>query len=782
MSLAVRKLFTCNESDSFRPLRNTVERTRPKLNLIPDINEPENFITPAEYELSLRLTIQELKQLGQPKIQEVENILSFKQLIDPTLMPGYQKLIESIEVKTKISDEHPNREFIDLESKEIADPIEQWTEKLIGNIKIQRDGMNLSQDEIYELEALIWFHFDSLANLSNARSLELDIVEFYQSSNFYNLDPVEQVEKSSELLNGLMKKYPLKKDEIEILIALMTSRNNGKGLLETMLRLWKQYNLGERKGTIAKIVSSYLFSHLIQGITPFFFQYGIAYPTLGHVAGNGISAYCELLGELKEAELMNDIRAKINKRISDSMFFKTYEFTQTRSLGEIFKTIETGKESTIHLLTEAISQIFPQSVGIGTAFTGLMLINPILGLINLVSIPLTFVIGTIYNRKIRPIHKSELKEGEEVATQLADVKNGMQEILTSPNVPEIANSVKNKMDKKDNLSFQKILNEIKMRYAAYFTFNTTVGVSSGAGLLLYMLGKIPEGAVLSNVFYSEALSDPFKDLVKKCFTKFPRYIQDIERMEEILGEADKLDLPDGEREKERIPVSKLDNHHLSLKGLKFKNILNGVNLDINEGEFITIVGPSGVGKSTLLRNIAGLYKPDSGSIEIGGVNITDIKKYGDESIYSVMSYCNQEPQIFQEMTLRENLMLWSNKPTDDAYLNQMLENLYLDKFTDRLDEKINHFSGGEKVRLGVARTLIKGAKIILLDEPTASLDSEASLEVRKILRKIHKEYPKTTIICVTHDATLIEESLRLGRSINLGISNNAEAGQLEIAG
>ena len=103
----------------------------------------------------------------------------------------------------------------------------------------------------------------------------------------------------------------------------------------------------------------------------------------------------------------------------------------------------------------------------------------------------------------------------------------------------------------------------------------------------------------------------------------------------------------------------MGNFDISIKNLRYKNILKGINLDIKQGEFLTIAGASGAGKSTLLRNLVGLYKSDGGEIEIGGVKNDNIKKYGKESIYSIMSYCNQTPQIFEGMTLRENLLLWS---------------------------------------------------------------------------------------------------------------------------
>ena len=175
MSLTIRKLFTCTESDSFRPTRKEFERARTEAKSTPDNSNHENSITPAEYELSLRLAIQEFQKPGQAEITQVENILPFEKLIDSELMRGHEKIAGIMETKTKISNEHPKREFIDIENEEIASQIESWTENLVKNIKAERGIAGLSQDEIYELEALAWFHFDSLASAANAKSLEQDI-------------------------------------------------------------------------------------------------------------------------------------------------------------------------------------------------------------------------------------------------------------------------------------------------------------------------------------------------------------------------------------------------------------------------------------------------------------------------------------------------------------------------------------------------------------------------------------------------------------------------------
>ncbi len=320
------------------------------------------------------------------------------------------------------------------------------------------------------------------------------------------------------------------------------------------------------------------------------------------------------------------------------------------------------------------------------------------------------------------------------------------------------------MDRIDTLSLGRFVEETKMDLIRRIPFDVSTVVAAGVGGALQAVGMISGGAILSNITYSGMLNYPVQELVSLYFNRFSRYIQDIQRMDEIFGKYEKLDLPEGEKEKERVPISELENFDISIKNLRYKNILRGISMNIKQGEFLAISGASGIGKSTLLRNLVGLYKPGGGEIEIGGVKNDNIKKYGKKSIYSVMSYCNQNPQIFDEMTLRENILLWSKEEISYEKIKKVLEDLHLEKFIGRLDEEVKNLSGGERVRIGVARTLVKGAKIMLLDEPTASLDSQAATEVRKIISEINEKYPDTTIICVSHDEEMIKISKR---SVNM---------------
>ena len=225
-------------------------------------------------------------------------------------------------------------------------------------------------------------------------------------------------------------------------------------------------------------------------------------------------------------------------------------------------------------------------------------------------------------------------------------------------------------------------------------------------------------------------------------------------MEDLLGPYELLDHPQGLRELARKPVSDLERFDIKVENLKFKHILSGVSLDIPQGSFVTIKGPSGIGKSTLFRHLVGLYPGDSGTVKYGGTDIDGIKKYGDESIFTKIAYANQNPQYFEDMTLRENLLLWTPKEIPNERIESVLKDLKLDAIIDRLDAKTKHFSGGEMRRIGIARALLKDPKVLYLDEPTANLDAASTLQVMKIIQELRKTRPDMTLVAITHDPVL----------------------------
>ena len=189
--------------------------------------------------------------------------------------------------------------------------------------------------------------------------------------------------------------------------------------------------------------------------------------------------------------------------------------------------------------------------------------------------------------------------------------------------------------------------------------------------------------------------------------------------------------------------------------------VDSVNLTVEEGEFIAILGASGSGKSTLLHMIGCVDEPTIGHVYLNGEDIyalNDSKqsKLRRESISIVYQFYNLIPtlNVVENITLPLDL---SRKKVDQEYLDELLKLL---KLEDRKKHLPNELSGGEQQRVAIGRALIARPNIILADEPTGNLDSKNSLEVMNILKRANEIY-KQTIIMVTHDEELAKFAKRI---------------------
>ena len=192
-------------------------------------------------------------------------------------------------------------------------------------------------------------------------------------------------------------------------------------------------------------------------------------------------------------------------------------------------------------------------------------------------------------------------------------------------------------------------------------------------------------------------------------------------------------------------------------------VLEGVNLDVRAGEFIALMGPSGSGKSTLLNLIAGIDKPTSGSIEIGGVNIATLSEgeladWRAANVGFIFQFYNLMPVLtaFENVELPlllTNLSRAQRKEHVEAALNMV-------SLTDRMDHYPNELSGGQQQRVAIARALVTDPTLIVADEPTGDLDRVTAGEVLDLMEELHSELGKT-IIMVTHDPKAAARAKRL---------------------
>ncbi len=200
-------------------------------------------------------------------------------------------------------------------------------------------------------------------------------------------------------------------------------------------------------------------------------------------------------------------------------------------------------------------------------------------------------------------------------------------------------------------------------------------------------------------------------------------------------------------------ISVRDLYKLYRVGDSVVRALDGISLDIREGEFCAVVGTSGSGKSTLLNMLAGLERPTKGEVVIGG---SHIEKMNEDQLVRFrrenVGFIFQSFHLMSTMNALENVALpltFRGTPRKERMkrADRMLDLVSLSKHKNHLP---NQLSGGQQQRVGVARALVSDPKIIFADEPTGNLDSHTSEEVMRLMQKIVGEQ-KRTLVMVTHD-------------------------------
>ena len=192
---------------------------------------------------------------------------------------------------------------------------------------------------------------------------------------------------------------------------------------------------------------------------------------------------------------------------------------------------------------------------------------------------------------------------------------------------------------------------------------------------------------------------------------------------------------------------------------KYKNdhyALKNVNLEINSGEFVFVVGSSGAGKSTLMKLLYSEEKPTSGIVSIGGINIANIKSNKIPNLRRCMGIVFQDYKLLQNQTVFDNVAyvirtLGISSKEINARVHGALKIVGL---YEKMNATPAELSGGEQQRVGIARAIVNGPPLLIADEPTGNLDPQNSMEIMQILDQINQR--GITVIVSTHDNNMVD--------------------------
>lgn len=207
------------------------------------------------------------------------------------------------------------------------------------------------------------------------------------------------------------------------------------------------------------------------------------------------------------------------------------------------------------------------------------------------------------------------------------------------------------------------------------------------------------------------------------------------------------------------------------------HVLEGVNLQVHNKENVVVLGRSGSGKSVLIKIICGLLKPDSGTVNVLGKEVAKLNDRELQKFRLLIGFSFQSSALYDSMTIKENLafpLVRHSKQLTRKEVNAQIESVLDDVgLLQTLNQMPSELSGGQRKRVGIARTLILRPQIMLYDEPTSGLDPITSIEINKLINHVRHKFNTTSII-ITHDLTCAKTTgdkvamLYEGRFINEG--------------
>jgi len=203
-------------------------------------------------------------------------------------------------------------------------------------------------------------------------------------------------------------------------------------------------------------------------------------------------------------------------------------------------------------------------------------------------------------------------------------------------------------------------------------------------------------------------------------------------------------------------------HKYFTRGSERIDVLQGVNLDIPQGDFLALMGPSGSGKTTLLNLMGGLDRPSAGSLEVGGSNIatlsgSQLSRWRSQNIGFVFQLYNLLPVLTAERNVELPLLLTRLSKAERR--KRVAIALKVVGLSERARHYPRQLSGGQEQRVGIARAIVTDPTLLLADEPTGDLDRKAGDEILDLLQTLNRDHGKT-IVMVTHDPRAAERATR----------------------
>ncbi|SFJ91433.1 ATP-binding cassette, subfamily B [Halobacillus dabanensis] len=494
---------------------------------------------------------------------------------------------------------------------------------------------------------------------------------------------------------------------------------------------------------------------------------GIAIMYLLSYIGNALRIkYVNILGQ----NVIYDLRQHLFSHVQRL----SHKFFDSRSAGSILVRIMNDINSLQELFTNGIINLLMDVVMLSGIVVILFVLSPKLALAILVIMPIMFYISTKLRRNIR-------RSWQDVRIQQSKLNSHLNESLQGVRITQSFSQEKENTEYFDGVNTDNFQswNRASRKSAMFRPFvemsnavGTVILIAFGAYLILQQNVEI--GTFVSFAFFLGMFWEPISRL-GMMYNQLLMAMAASERIFEFLDEK-----PNVEEKRDAVDLKDMKGHiefdHVEFAYDSKRKALHDINLEMKQGETVALVGHTGSGKSTIANLVSRFYDPTKGSVKIDGV---DLKDATIDSVRQQISVVLQDTFIFSG-TIMENIRFGRPDASDEDVI-EAAKVVGADDFIQRLnngyetevEERGNILSAGERQLLSFARALLANPRILILDEATASIDTETELKIQQALRKLLKG---RTAIMIAHRLSTIREAdnifvLENGRILEQGSHN-----------
>lgn len=465
-----------------------------------------------------------------------------------------------------------------------------------------------------------------------------------------------------------------------------------------------------------------------------------------------IAYYGHIMGAYMEADMRSDIFGHYQKL--------TFAFYDNQKVGALLSRITSDLFDITELLHHGPEDVVISIIKLVGAFVILININAPLTIVAFVFVPVMALFAWYYNRKMKRAFKRNREKIADINSQIEDSLSGIRVVKSFAN-EEIEM-------KKFNQGNKNFVNAKKVSYRYMAGYNSGLSALTTlvtVAVLLAGVSFLTSGAIIVTdlvtfLLYINNFVEPVKKLMN--FTEmFQNGYSGFERFQEIMAIA-----PDIKDEKDAIAVDHLKGD-ITFENVSFyyeestEKVLNNIQLKVDAGDYMALVGPSGVGKTTLCSLIPRFYDVSEGNIQIDGMDIRHIKL---ADLRNNIGIVQQDVYLFAG-TIMDNIRYGNPNATDEEVIRAAKRanaHEFIMSFPEGYDTDIGQrgvkLSGGQKQRLSIARVFLKNPPILIFDEATSALDNESEQVVQKSLEELAKD--RTTFV-IAHRLSTIRNAKRI---------------------